>query len=112
MKLTDFGLSALCPRGQLLRDDCGSEYYIPPEMIVKRPYGRKVDLWSAGVTMFILLTNKMPFSGSSLKETLKQVLEVNIPDKSDCMWKLISPECQDILRKLLMKDPEHRLDAE
>ena len=112
LKLTDFGLSALCPCGKLLRDDCGSEFYIPPEMIVKRPYGRKVDLWSAGVTMFILLTNKMPFSGSSLKETLKKVLEASIPSKSDRMWKLISPECQDLLRKLLMKDPDQRLDTD
>lgn len=66
IKLADFGLSAECERGACIQGDCGSEFYVAPEMLLQKPYNHKIDMWSAGVTMFILLFNKMPFSADTI----------------------------------------------
>lgn len=42
-----------------------SRFYLAPEIVRKKPFGRASDLWSFGVTMFRLLCGKIPFRGSS-----------------------------------------------
>ena len=40
----------------LLRTECGTRGYMAPEVVARRPYeGAPVDVWSAGVILFIML---------------------------------------------------------
>lgn len=60
-KIGDFGLSAF---NENLRDSCGTIYYAPPELFVKKnePYnGLACDIWSLGVSMYCMLTGRFPF---------------------------------------------------
>ena len=65
VRLADFGL-ARAPRfpgdaADVMRLVCGTPTYVAPEIITGRPYGHAVDLWSAGVILFILLAGVVPF---------------------------------------------------
>ena len=40
---------------------CGALEYMPPEMLVRQPYGTKVDLWSLGVLLYEMLHGYSPF---------------------------------------------------
>lgn len=52
----DFGFSAMCSDGTMLRTACGSPHYCAPEILAKEAYdGKKADVWSAGVVLFFML---------------------------------------------------------
>ena len=45
----------------------GAKYYVAPEMISNKKYDQAVDIWSAGVILFMMLTGRMPFAGEDLE---------------------------------------------
>ena len=53
VKLADFGLSRIY-RGQIVRTACGTPFYVAPEVLLGTGYGTEVEMWSAGVMLFIL----------------------------------------------------------
>ena len=61
IKLIDFGLSNKFTKGMKMQQACGTVYTAAPEILLKRGYTEKTDIWSVGVIAFILLSNEYPF---------------------------------------------------
>mmetsp|Transcript_26982 Transcript_26982/g.20185 ORF Transcript_26982/g.20185 Transcript_26982/m.20185 type:complete len:117 (-) Transcript_26982:994-1344(-) len=61
IRLGDLGLAAELPQEKYLKQRCGTPGYIAPEMLLAKAYNEKVDIFSAGVVMFNLLTKKLLF---------------------------------------------------
>ena len=49
--------------------------YMPPEMILQKPYTTKVDMWALGVILYQMFGYKLPFEGASYYETMKLISE-------------------------------------
>ncbi len=64
IKLIDFGVSRQTKSDQWLQGIQGTPFYTAPE-VLKGKYDKKCDLWSLGVTIYILLSGKPPFNGDS-----------------------------------------------
>ncbi|CAI9283342.1 unnamed protein product [Lactuca saligna] len=77
LKVTDFGLSALCESRRqdgLLHTTCGTPAYVAPEVINKKGYdGQKADIWSCGVILYVLLAAYLPFHDNNLMEMYKKI---------------------------------------
>jgi len=65
IKLADFGLATILQKGKLLNEKCGTPAFMAPEQMnigKSRGYNHSVDVWAAGITMFMLMSGgKHPF---------------------------------------------------
>lgn len=61
--LTDLGLARkIDPKSPLLTTRCGSEDYVPPEILLGQPYdGRQTDSWALGVLLYTIMEGRLPF---------------------------------------------------
>ncbi|CAH9077645.1 unnamed protein product [Cuscuta europaea] len=109
LKATDFGLSIFIEEGRVLRDIVGSAYYIAPEVLT-RNYGKEIDVWSAGVILYILLSGFPPFYAETENGIFKAILKARLDLESN-PWPSISPSAKDLIRKMLTVDPKRRITA-
>ena len=61
IKLVDFGLSKIIGPNESSLDPFGTLSYVAPEVLLQKPYGKEVDLWSLGVITYLLLSRVLPF---------------------------------------------------
>ncbi|KAJ0557386.1 putative protein kinase CAMK-CDPK family [Helianthus annuus] len=109
LKTIDFGLSVFFKPGETFHDVVGSPYYVAPEVLNKN-YGPEVDVWSAGVIVYILLSGVPPFWAETEEGIFEQVLHGDLDFSSD-PWPSISDGAKDLVRKMLVRDPKKRLTA-
>ncbi|KAH0459161.1 hypothetical protein IEQ34_011975 [Dendrobium chrysotoxum] len=109
LKTTDFGLSVFIEEGKVYRDIVGSAYYVAPE-VLKRSYGKEIDIWSAGVILYILLSGVPPFWAETEKGIFDAILKGEI-DFVSAPWPSISSSAKDLVRKMLTQDPRKRITS-
>jgi serine/threonine protein kinase len=44
---------------------CGTVEYMSPEMILRKPYTHKIDVWSLGILLFEMIEGCAPFEGQT-----------------------------------------------
>ncbi|KAH9672986.1 calcium-dependent protein kinase 13 [Citrus sinensis] len=87
----------------------GSPYYMAPE-VLKRNYGPEIDIWSAGVILYILLCGVPPFWAESEQGVAQAILRGLIDFKRD-PWPNVSESAKSLVRQMLEPDPKLRLTA-
>ncbi|KAF0691641.1 Aste57867_17171 [Aphanomyces stellatus] len=106
IKLCDFGFAQYDTDNQLSQK-WGSPDYLAPEIITQPTYGRQVDIWSAGVITFILLSGCAPFVGDTNAELLAAIQLGKIHFQPE-YWHDVSPAAQSFVRRMLVVDPNER----
>ncbi|GMH00324.1 hypothetical protein Nepgr_002163 [Nepenthes gracilis] len=109
LKAIDFGLSVFYQPGQYFCDVVGSPYYVAPEVLCKH-YGPEIDVWSAGIILYILLSGVPPFWGETEMGVFRQILRGKLDFNSE-PWPSISDSAKDLIRKMLDRNPIGRLTA-
>jgi len=110
-KLSDLGLARAVSRehscystsGALI----GTPAYISPEMVLGSVTGIRSDLYAAGCLLYACLCGRPPFQGRSQVETLRQHLDLPVPDPRQQRDEL-GDEVVGLVRRLLAKRPEDR----
>ncbi|CAL9127450.1 unnamed protein product [Musa textilis] len=84
----------------------GTHEYLAPEIIKGEGHGSAVDWWTFGIFLYELLFGKTPFKGSGNRATLFNVIgqPLRFPDSP-----IVSFSARDLIRGLLVKEPQHRL---
>ena len=81
-----------------------------PEILEKKGvYSDKVDLWSIGIMLYAMCTGSTPFQVTTMEQLMYNMRFQEIPEinRAD-----ISPELKDLIRKLLVKNPDQRISWE
>ncbi|KAF8401874.1 hypothetical protein HHK36_012823 [Tetracentron sinense] len=111
LKLSDFGSADCFSDGRSMRGIVGTPYYVAPEVISGRDYNEKVDVWSAGVILYIMLAGIPPFYGESAADIFEAVLRANLRFPTR-IFHSVSPAAKDLLRRMLCKDVSRRFSVE
>ena len=109
IRILDFGLSKILGPYEKCDEPYGTLTYCAPEIIVDEPYSKAVDLWSLGIMTYLMVSGKLPFNSEDENEIARQVV-YDEPDYSrNPVWKNISTECKDFIKRLLNKDQNKRM---
>lgn len=93
-----------------MQSQCGTAYYLAPEIANNLDYGKAVDLWACGVVAFVMLAGKFPFYGDSDEKFMRRLRAgVQFPPKE---WGNVSRGAISLIRGLLDPNPETRLTAQ
>jgi serine/threonine protein kinase len=109
-KIADFGLACFIGPSEWCTEPVGTLRFAAPEVLSRLPYREAADLWSMGVTLYIMLHGTMPFTGKSDEETVLSVLrrKLNFRGKS---WTGVSASAVAVLGALLVRHPRTRANS-
>jgi serine/threonine protein kinase len=109
VKLTDFGIAKVFASRQLTRAGgiVGTADYLSPEQALGKPATKRSDLYSLGVVLYRMLTGWVPFQGNSTAELLHKHVYGRFDPPSKRVVE-IPPELDELVCKLLEKDPDKR----
>lgn len=109
VKLMDFGIAKIAGEQRLTQVNrvVGTIEYMAPELIEGKDPSVASDIYAAGVTMYEMLTGKLPFEGNT-DYTLMQDIMKKKPVSVDKLNATVPPALSNIVMKALEKKPEHR----
>jgi BR serine/threonine kinase len=105
IKIADFGFAKFL-KNDVAATSCGSIHFAAPEVVKGIKYdGKKADMWSCGVILYVLLTGKLPFGEGSIRAIMQRVKTGSflMPNVSDIM--------QDLISHLITVSPEQRFSV-
>jgi calcium-dependent protein kinase len=111
VKIIDFGLSKKFNSGiEKFNSFTGTPYYVAPE-VIKQEYNMNCDMWSIGATAFKMFTGQPP-SPCFDRDSLYEKILNDEPNYNLTIWNEYSSSAQEIVKQMLEKNPEKRLEPE
>ncbi|XAR62139.1 Non-specific serine/threonine protein kinase [Bertholletia excelsa] len=111
VKICDFGYSKSSVFHSQPKSAVGTPAYIAPEVLSRKEYdGKLADVWSCGVTLYVMLVGAYPFEDpadpKNLRKSIVRILNVqySIPNYIE-----ISIECRHLLSRIFVANPEKRI---
>ena len=108
IKIMDFGLSKIVSPNERMVEGYGTLSYVAPEVLLRTPYNKEVDIWSMGVILYYMLSGRLPFRGRREQEVAEKIVYDPLEfDEDD--WETRSQRVQDLITLCLEKKKEDRI---
>eukprot|EP00179_Madagascaria_erythrocladioides_P025354 CAMPEP_0198341168 /NCGR_PEP_ID=MMETSP1450-20131203/46691_1 /TAXON_ID=753684 ORGANISM="Madagascaria erythrocladiodes, Strain CCMP3234" /NCGR_SAMPLE_ID=MMETSP1450 /ASSEMBLY_ACC=CAM_ASM_001115 /LENGTH=495 /DNA_ID=CAMNT_0044046177 /DNA_START=84 /DNA_END=1571 /DNA_ORIENTATION=+ len=109
LKITDFGVSSMKKNTTLLYTNCGTPYYAAPEILANSGDGydgRKADVWSCGVILYLLLCGQLPWENEDdMGRLFEEIKRAKFPFPPE-----ISEGARDLISNMMAREPTLRFD--
>lgn len=97
--ISDFGLSTIVYEGNNSQlSICGTPLYSSPQLLKKKGYSYKVDIWAIGIMCYELLMGRTPFHSYEMKDL---IYKINKGDYTVSLNEPVSVECALFLSSCL-----------
>lgn len=110
IKILDLGISAKVSEGEPMKKKCGSPSFMSPEQINGEKLGTYTDIYQIGVTLFNMITGKLPFYGSTQKEIFDKICNQPFPQLNE-FSKYTNDSLQTVIDKAIQKKGEDRFKS-
>jgi len=107
IKISDFGAAMLENQQTTQVSGVGSPAYMSPEQIKEQTLSHQTDIYSLGVTMYRMLTGKLPFDAANNYSMIYQIMNIDPPAASTFRPE-IPPALDAIVSRAMCKDVAHR----
>lgn len=109
VKIADFGLAKFIGERKFTNTLCGTPAYVAPEVLNNnRNYSTKVDIWLAGVLLYVCLCGFPPFSDELAPPSMREQILMGKYAFYSPYWDEINDSALDLISKLLVVDPLER----
>jgi len=111
LKICDFGYSKSTVLDSQPKSTVGTPAYIAPEVLQRKKYDGKVaDVWSCGVTLYVMLVGAYPFEDPAeprnFRKTIHRIMAVRYSFPASLR---ISRDCMDLISRIFVKDAGERI---
>jgi serine/threonine protein kinase len=110
IKISDFGAAMLENQQTTQVSGVGSPAYMSPEQIKEQTLSHQTDIYSLGVTMYRMLTGKLPFEAANNYSMIYQIMNIEPPAASTFRPE-IPPALDAIVQRAMCKDAAHRYQS-
>jgi hypothetical protein len=108
IKIMDFGLSKIVSTQEKMVDGYGTLSYVAPEVLLRTPYNKEVDIWSMGVILYYMLCGHLPFKGNKEVVIAEKIVNDDL-EFDDDEWEVRSKKVRELIISCLKKEPEERI---
>lgn len=108
-KISDFGLSTILDSTTSQLSICGTPLYSAPQLLKRRGYSYKVDVWALGIMCYELLMGKTPFHSYEMQELLNKINEGRYILQTQ---EPVSIECALFLTQCLQANESERISMQ
>ena len=105
VKVTDFGIARAASANTINGNAMGSVHYISPEQAGGKYVDEKSDIYSLGITMFEMLTGKVPFDGESTVSIALMHIQSDVPSVKEYI-----PDIPISIEKIVLKCTQNKAD--
>ncbi|MCM1267704.1 MAG: Stk1 family PASTA domain-containing Ser/Thr kinase [Bacteroidales bacterium] len=110
VKVTDFGIAKAATSNTITSNVMGSVHYTSPEQARGGYSDEKSDIYSLGVTMFEMLTGRVPFNGETTVAIAIKHIQEEFPSPREYVSEI--PVCvEQIVYKCCQKSPDRRYQS-
>ena len=109
IKIIDFGFSKIMGNNEKTNEGFGTLDYAAPEILLRIPYGKEIDIWAMGILLFYILTGRSPFIGINEDDLAQQIILESVTF-NDNEWGIRSNLVINLIENCLVKQPSLRID--